>query len=834
MKQLNGIFLLLGLAHSVDAQQSVLHGTVVEFNSQFETGTRKYLANVALEEDFSRSQATLTDGTGAFRLPLVGIKDGENISYSVKKDKYEVVNLDILRAVAGQTEPLQVYMAPEGKIAENKLRYYNINREAAERALKEKLENLGKKILRLQENKQVGQDSIATLEAERVRLREAYAKIEETARELADRYALTNLDDASPEYQRAFRLFQHGQLDSALTVFKTVGLETKATAIISEQNRNAALAAEYNQRNSEKNKNKSQTMDALHFKIGLHRIKFEIEKITESYTLLLKLDSTDYNTLFEFANFLNIQKQHEKAIGYFKKASDNTRIYNEKAKCNGFVASQYSQLNNRQEALVYIEKALSFYKKNLSNYPTDIDLDWAQALAQSGAIYEELDNYQESEKIHLTYLNRLDTISKYYLHTFLEEKYLLALGIGYNNLGTTQTSLKKFDQALEAYQKSLQVFKRLAEADPQNYQKNLAQINRNLGILTRQANNLTASEEYLGQALMLTRDLWKKNPEAYAHDLSSVLNEFGNLYSELDRVGESKKYFLEALAIQKNLAEIDSKAFDRDLAVLYVNLADIYEQEKDFEQALSSLMQAIEVYDRMCSHGLDFCKNRKAATLNTLGLTYAHAGNFEAAEKYCREAIAYCQTNMAADSFFFQLEMAKTLGNLGLALYEQHRLRETEAAYIEAYDIFDKLAQKKPDKPESEFARLNFNMGNLYMPGHYYDYAEQFFLNSIILYTQLVKVGNEDLEIRLIDPLVNLGVIYFNKNEHATAESYFLQAYSIIKNAKKITTVHKEKIDNILWNMEDLYADWLNYADSEELKKEIREKLSQVKAERKN
>ena len=135
----NTAFLLFFLmALTVSAQQSVLNGTVTVFNSQFETGKKQYVANAQVEEDYGKSQATSTNTEGVFKLPLVGIKDLEKVFFNVKKASYEVVNTDALQAVARQKEAVHVFMALEGVLAENKRKYYQINRTASEKAVTEK------------------------------------------------------------------------------------------------------------------------------------------------------------------------------------------------------------------------------------------------------------------------------------------------------------------------------------------------------------------------------------------------------------------------------------------------------------------------------------------------------------------------------------------------------------------------------------------------------------------------------------------------------------------------------------------------------------------------
>ena len=49
--------------------------------------------------------------------------------------------------------------------------------------------------------------------------------------------------------------------------------------------------------------------EALRFKADLHATRFELDSAINCYTLLLRLDSSDYQTLFGYASLLHNFKQ---------------------------------------------------------------------------------------------------------------------------------------------------------------------------------------------------------------------------------------------------------------------------------------------------------------------------------------------------------------------------------------------------------------------------------------------------------------------------------------------------------------------------------------------
>lgn len=236
------VFILLFLPKIlINAQQTSFHGVVSVFNSKFETGKPQYISNAAIEEALGRSHATLTLSDGSFNLPLVGVPLKASFDFTVKKENYEVINTDQLRAVAGQLEVKRIYMAPHGKIAENKRSYYKIGKTASERALHEKIAEKRRALEVLHHFGQENEKKIRELEKEIADLTQRYETIDQNARELAERFTHINLDDASELYQRAFLQFQNGFIDSALLILDEVNWEARVDSILGEEARLFAL-----------------------------------------------------------------------------------------------------------------------------------------------------------------------------------------------------------------------------------------------------------------------------------------------------------------------------------------------------------------------------------------------------------------------------------------------------------------------------------------------------------------------------------------------------------------------------------------------------------------
>ena len=244
MKNILILYLLL-LSPALKAQQTTIVGTVTVFNSKTETGKRQFIQYAQVEETFGKSQATTTDADGNFRLVLVGIAAKQSFAFTAAKAGYEIVNRDNLHAVAGQPEAVHILMSPKGKIAESKIKYYKIGKTASEKALDAKIKQKQADLAALKKNEKANQQAIIDTQAEIAKLYDYYKTIDQNARELAERFSRVNLDDASELYQRAFRHFQNGSIDSALIVLDEVNWSNKVDSILIEEARLLALKSVY-------------------------------------------------------------------------------------------------------------------------------------------------------------------------------------------------------------------------------------------------------------------------------------------------------------------------------------------------------------------------------------------------------------------------------------------------------------------------------------------------------------------------------------------------------------------------------------------------------------
>lgn len=283
------VFLPIGLY----AQQSEIRGVVSIHNSKFETGKTEYVANVQIEESFGRGNATISDVGGHFKFSTVGIPFKETMTIVAKKQGLELVNPEELNVVVGQVSWVKIYMCPKGKITENKRKYYNIGKTESEKALSAKITEKQTERERLLKDAKANQQAIWALESEIKNLYDKYQTIDANARELAEKFSRVNLDDASEHYQRAFRHFQNGKIDSALIVLEEADYARQVDEILLEEIKLASLKDVVHHNDSVLSARKDSLIKTYFLKIQALEDSQQYQEGVQSCRNLLDLHLTD-------------------------------------------------------------------------------------------------------------------------------------------------------------------------------------------------------------------------------------------------------------------------------------------------------------------------------------------------------------------------------------------------------------------------------------------------------------------------------------------------------------------------------------------------------------
>ena len=552
---------LICLSFNLVAQQSAILGEVSVINSQYETGKRQYVQNAQVEEIFGKAQATTTDATGQFRLTFVGVAEKASINFEVKKEGFDVVNADVLNAVAGQQDKIKVYMATPNKITDYKKQYYKIGKTSAEKALESKLKRLQTERSQLQASGENNLVRIQDLEKQLAEVEEKRKKIEDNAKELAQRYAPINLDDVAPLYQEAFSFFQKGDLEQALKILQNAQYSEQAEKILQERNLITTERIELDERDAVQRQRTTDAIQGLSLKADLHKTRFEFDSTAVCYDLMIRLDSNDIGVLRQYASFLAFQNQYDKAIVYYKRLLNLTTTDEVKATLLNKLANAYQAKKEMPQAGEAYHKALTLFRqlaeKNSATYLPYVALT-LNNIGQHIRMVEKngKDNTDKPPKGADVYF---EEALKIYKQLAIDNKtdYQAYIAMTLNNLGRAYYDNQRLWKALDAFEDCLTIYEALAQNNPDalipSDIQNFIELSLTFDNNDKEAHIFDkSSERLLTRALKVHRQFAVKNP-VFLPIVALSLNNLGFIYANHKKVSQAEAAYNEALKILRDL-----------------------------------------------------------------------------------------------------------------------------------------------------------------------------------------------------------------------------------------------------------------------------------------
>jgi tetratricopeptide (TPR) repeat protein len=266
-----------------------------------------------------------------------------------------------------------------------------------------------------------------------------------------------------------------------------------------------------------------------------------------------------------------------------------------------------------------------------------------------------------------------------------------------NTLGVRFSNLGKLDEALSASREAVDIHRRLAETDPDNFRPNLASSLQNRGNQLAKLGRHDEALEAAAQAVELYRSLAKNRPDRFLPDLATSLNSLGNHLSDLGRREAALAAIQEAVDIYRPLADARPKAFLHRLALALNNLGNRLSNLGHRNDALAAGQQAADIYRRLADAQPDAYLPDLAMSLDNLGNRLLDAGRPKDAGEATRKAVDIYRRLADDRPEAFLSDLAMSLGNLAGKLVRLELREEALAAAQEAVAIFRRLAGPRPD-----------------------------------------------------------------------------------------------------------------------------------------
>jgi tetratricopeptide (TPR) repeat protein len=263
--------------------------------------------------------------------------------------------------------------------------------------------------------------------------------------------------------------------------------------------------------------------------------------------------------------------------------------------------------------------------------------------------------------------------------------------------------------ALAAIREAVDVNRRLAKADPERFERHLAgtlyNLSRHLGEIRDTEGALAAIRE----SVYLNRRLAKADPERFDPHLARSLNILSNALNDTGHRTDALAAIREAVDLYRRLAKANPARFELDLGSGLHNLSYRLSETGDAAGALAAIREAVDIRRRLAKAnptGFEhYLANSLNALSNTLGKTGDRAGAFAA----INEAVDLYRRLAKANPARFQPGLAMSLNHLSGRLGDTGFGAPALGASREAVDLYRRLAKADPARFQPDLAQTLHN-----------------------------------------------------------------------------------------------------------------------------
>ncbi|CAF1352934.1 unnamed protein product [Adineta steineri] len=325
------------------------------------------------------------------------------------------------------------------------------------------------------------------------------------------------------------------------------------------------------------------------------------------------------------------------------------------------------------------------------------------------------------------------------------------LAISYNNIAGVYMDRKEYSKALSFFEKALVVDEKIL---PENH-PDLATCNNNIGLVYMNMG------EYL-KALSFFEKTCRIQQKTLPANHPSLATFYSNMGAVCLNMGEYPK----ALSFYEKVLEIQEKTLPENhhsLATSYNNMGSMYKYIGEYSKALLFYDKTRAIMEKTLP------ENHPSLTTcyNNIGTVYINMGEYSKALSFLERALEIQEKTLPVD----HPDLATSYNNIG-NVYDSMR------EYSKALSFHEKALEIKQKTFPSNHPSLATSYNSI---GSVYDKMGEY-LKALSFYEKSTEIQEKTLPINrpsLGASYNNFGVLYSNMKEHSKALSYFERALDI-------------------------------------------------------
>lgn len=738
--------------------------------------------------------ATDTDNNGEFCFHFLNHKAGTAISSpQAYKKGYEVVNSDMLNGwILSEKRPLDIVMAPEGTIEEQKNHYYAIAIAHFSKLRNKTVQEI---------NHLYAQQKIT--QAERAQRLKELAEENHTFMNMLDKYAekfaRINPDDITQIEKQVLKLVEDGKLTEAIELYNNSGLIVQARQKLQQRTQadeDIDLLAERMYRYADLcaltggKENEQKAYDTYKWIAEIlpdrfsYVLKYVLQKITlgeqdlEEWADRCQKLAFDEKSLIQVLNLktliaTNIRKDYSKAFEYNQQALEILQQAQEAMPSGDYLAVMQITLNQTAyllEAIHEWEQAEEVYLSNIKNLEEQIAvsdnllfiriqkgslLDSYTSLMRLYSQKEDLEKArQTAAKIKEISLNDPD----------LDEEKRISIELNY--LDMLLDFAMNAGQMKEAYKIAAEAYTKAEVL----YQKN--PISKAAEFLQRYIVYLQLSVDSETDAfperaeLLRTRieqEFTSLSPDFKINALHNLEMMYSTYYSRKGNQPEERRSLVKAYQYTKKLSESSSSQFTQENLYARAKYIDVLIAESKNQEAAQEALELDAIYSIQSAWGY-----QNLSVESSMGVALVCGGYYELGLKYLERVKEEREKELKKYPHNNELKAntCSTYNNLSLGYSKLKKYKQALKEQLKAYTLMKDLYAQNKAQLGTNYMLITMNVSvNYYQNGdnqqalHYLEEASAIAEEMKTLYPQyfatypiVVKLAKGDLLSKLSQP----------------------------------------------------------------------------------
>lgn len=177
----------------------------------------------------------------------------------------------------------------------------------------------------------------------------------------------------------------------------------------------------------------------------------------------------------------------------------------------------------------------------------------------------------------------------------------------YEEIARVEKKLGNYNEALAAYQNSLNSLRELLKQDPKSMELLyfLVYVKRDIGWLYTNKDNYSQAKQYYKEAKETLEELIEKSPEEakFQAELGHLYQEIGDLYRYQNHFDDATASYDLSLKIRKQLADDYPKNLNRQQALseIYYAMGNLHGKRKKYKDALKAFKKGLDISNKLAA-----------------------------------------------------------------------------------------------------------------------------------------------------------------------------------------------------------------------------------------